>query len=202
MNWYLFNQFIFDIFMQSLQIMKKIFTILLVLSAVILNAQTYRSTSSTISFFSDAPLEDIYAESKKSNSVLDATKKEVAILIKPNSFVFKNPMMQEHFNEDYMESAKFPKASFKGGIIGDFDVKTDGKYSVTVKGKLTIHGVTKDRDVKGEIVVKNGKVSVNTKFAVKVADHGIKIPSIQIKNIAEVVEVSINIEYKELPAKK
>ncbi len=182
--------------------MKRIFTTLLVLFAFVINAQTYRSSSSTISFFSDAPLEDIYAESKKSNSVFNAATKEIAILMKPNSFVFKNPMMQEHFNEDYMESAKFPKASFKGKVIGEFDVKTDGEYEVSVKGQLTIHGVTKDREIKGEIIVKGGKVSVNAKFAVKVADHGIKIPSIQIKNIAEVVEVSINIDYKELPAKK
>ena len=122
--------------------------------------------------------------------------------MKPNSFVFKNPMMQEHFNEDYMESAKFPKASFKGKVIGEYDVKTDGEYDVSVKGQLTIHGVSKDREIKGKIIVKGGKISVNAKFAVKVADHGIKIPSIQIKNIAEVVEVSINIDYKELPAKK
>lgn len=181
--------------------MKKIVLGLFIVISTSISAQSFKSSSSIISFFSDAPLEDIYAESKKSNSVLSVDKKQIAIFMKPNTFVFKNPMMQEHFNEDYMESDKFPKATFSGDILGDFDVTKDGVYNVSVKGKLTIHGVEKEREVKGKILVKDGKVSVEAKFAVKVADHGVKIPSIQIKNIAEVVEISINIDYKEFPAK-
>ena len=110
-------------------------------------------------------------------------------------------MMQEHFNEDYIESDKFPKATLNGDIIGDFDIKNDGSYPVTVKGVLKIHGVEKNREIKGQILVKDGKVSVEAKFAIQVADHGIKIPSIKIKSIAEVVEVTVYIEYQEVVSK-
>lgn len=182
--------------------MKKLIGTLLVFACVISNAQTFKGKSSVVSFFSDAPLEDIFAESKKSSSVFNSTDKKIVVLMKPNSFIFKNPMMQEHFNEDYMESDKFPNATLKGNIIGAYDVTKDGTYPVSVKGKLNIHGVEKDREIKGNIIVKGGKVSVEAKFAIKVADHGIKVPSIQIKNIAEVVEVSVKIDYKEFPAKK
>lgn len=178
--------------------MKYLASVFLLTITLLVQSQTYRQKSSSISFFSDAPLEDIYAESKKSISALDATKKEVAIYMKPNTFVFKNPLMQEHFNEDYIESAKYPKATFSGKIIGDFNVKKDGVYPVKVKGKLNLHGVEKEREISGKIIVKNGVVSVESKFAVKVADHGVKIPSMKIKNIAEVVEVSVNIVYTEV----
>jgi len=181
--------------------MKKILSLLFIALTLSVSAQKFKNTSSKISFLSDAPLEDIYAESKKSTSVFDATNKKIVVVMKPNTFVFKNPMMQEHFNEDYMESDKFPKATISGDIVGDYDVTKDGSYDVTLKGKLTIHGVEKEREIKGKIIVKNGKVSVEAKFAIKVADHGIKIPSMKVKNIAEVVEVSVNIEYKEIPAK-
>ena len=86
------------------------------------SAQKFRNSSSKISFLSDAPLEDIYAESKKSTSVFNASEKKIVVLIKTNTLVFKNPMMQEHFQEDYIESDKFPKATLTGDVLGDFDV--------------------------------------------------------------------------------
>lgn len=180
----------------------KVFTIVLIVFLTInLNAQKYRDTSSKISFLSETALEDIFGESKKSSSALKADEKKIAILMKTNTFVFKNPMMQEHFQEDYIECEKFPNASFNGDILGEFDVNKDGEYKVAVKGKLTIHGIEKDREVKGKIIVKKGVVSVEAKFAVKLADHGVKVPSVVLKNIAEVVEVAINITYKETKAK-
>jgi hypothetical protein len=182
--------------------MKVFIVVLIVFVAINVNAQKYRSSSSKISFLSETALEDIFGESKKSNSALKADEKQIAILMKTNTFVFKNPMMQEHFQEDYIECEKFPNASFNGDILGDFNVKKDGEYNVTVKGKLTIHGVEKERDVKGKIIVKKGIVRVEAKFAVKLTDHGVKVPTVVLKNIAEVVEVSINITYKEVPVKK
>ena len=181
--------------------MKNILGLILILGSLFANGQLFQSATSKISFLSDAPLEDIYAESKKSKSVFNAVEKKIVVLMKPNTFVFKNPMMQEHFNEDYIESDKFPKATLNGDIIGDFDIKNDGSYPVTVKGILKIHGVEKDREIKGQILVKGGKVSVEAKFAIQVADHGIKIPSIKIKSIAEVVEVTVYIEYQEVVSK-
>lgn len=180
---------------------KHIIGIIFLFGGILANAQLFQSTSSKISFLSDAPLEDIYAESKKSKSVLDVSEKKIVVLMKPNTFIFKNPMMQEHFNENYMESDKYPKASLSGIIVGDFDLTKDGDYAVTVKGKLKVHGVEKDRQIKGIIVVRNGRVSVDAKFAIQVSHHGIKIPSMKIKTIAEVVEVSVSIEYKEILSK-
>lgn len=178
--------------------MKFIYTVAIVLLCYSANAQVFKSSASKISFFSDAPLEDIYAESVKSTAVIDAAKKELAVLMKPNTFVFKNPMMQEHFNEDYLETQKFPKATFSGKILGEFDVTKDGVYDVTVDGKLTLHGVEKARQIKGQIKVVNGKVSLHAKFAISVADHNVKIPSIHIKNIAEIVEVTVDADFKAL----
>lgn len=175
--------------------------IIFLLVSFLANAQLYQSTRSKISFLSDAPLEDIYAESKKSKSVLDISEKKIVLLIKPNTFLFKNPMMQEHFNENYMESDKYPKATLSGLIVGNFDIAKEGVYQVTVKGMLKIHGVEKERAIKGEIIVKEGEVSINAKFAIQVSDHGIKIPSMKIKNVAEVVEVSVSVDYKEIGVK-
>ena len=180
---------------------KHIIGLIFLFGGIFANAQLFQSTSSKISFLSDAPLEDIYAESKKSKSVLDASEKKIVVLMKPNTFIFKNPMMQEHFNENYMESDKYPKASLSGSIVGDFDLTKDGDYAVTVKGKLKVHGIEKEREIKGGITVRNGKVSIDAKFAIQVADHGIKIPSMKIKTIAEVVEVSVSVEYKEILSK-
>tara|TARA_Y100000739_G_C20510111_1_gene419119 strand:+ start:175 stop:720 length:546 start_codon:yes stop_codon:yes gene_type:complete len=181
--------------------MKKILGLIFLFGILLAKGQSFQSTSSKISFLSDAPLEDIYAESKKSRSVFNANEKKIVVLMKPNTFIFKNPMMQEHFNEDYMESDKFPKATLSGDLIGDFDLLKDGVYPIMVKGKLKIHGVEKNREIKGEIIVKDGKVSVDSKFAIKVTDHGIKIPSMKIKSIADVVEVSVYIEYEEVLSK-
>lgn len=177
--------------------LKKLFLLIIVLSFQIGKAQLYRQESSSISFFSNAPMEDIYAESKKCISAIDDSKKSIVFIMKPKNFVFKNPLMQEHFNENYMESEKYPKATFSGSISGNYDLKTDGIYPVTVNGKLKIHGVEKQREITGKIIVKDGKVSVESKFAVKLEEHGIKIPSMMTKKIAEIVEISLNVNYKE-----
>lgn len=181
--------------------MKNILVLIFIFGGFVSNAQLFQSTTSKITFLSDAPLQDIYAESKKSKSVLNIAEKKIVVLMKPNTFIFKNPMMQEHFNEDYMQSDKYPKATLSGVIVGYFDVTKNGVYQVVVKGKLKIHGIEKDREIKGKILVKNGKVSIDAKFAIQVADHGVKIPSMKIKNIAEVVEVSVAVDYKEVLTK-
>ena len=100
-----------------------------------------------------------------------------------------------------MESDKYPKATLSGILHGEFDVRREGVYDVTVKGILNIHGVEKERVIKGNIIVRDGKLSVDAKFAIQVADHGIKIPSMKIKSIAEVVEVYVAIDYKEVVSK-
>ena len=180
---------------------KYFIVVILLYTGISASAQLFQSTSSKITFLSDAPLEDIYAESNKSKSVFNISDNKIVVLMKPNTFIFKNPMMQEHFLEDYMESDKYPKATLSGILHGDFDVRKEGVYDVTVEGILNIHGIEKKRVIKGNIIVRDGKLSVAAKFAIQVADHGIKIPSMKIKSIAEVVEVSVAIDYKEVVSK-
>jgi polyisoprenoid-binding protein YceI len=100
--------------------------------------------------------------------------------------------MQEHFNEKYMESEKFPLSQFRGTIQEKIDLKVAGTYQVTVKGKLTIHGVEQERTITGTITVKDGKITVQSKFKIKVADHKIEIPSLVATKIAEELDVEVN----------
>ena len=109
-----------------------------------------------------------------------------------NAFVFEKPLMQEHFNENYVESEKYPSAIFKGKINEKIDFTKDGEYKVTVTGILSLHGVDKERKQEGTIAVKGSEISMATKFNIHIADHNIKVPSLYVQNIAEDVEVKLN----------
>jgi polyisoprenoid-binding protein YceI len=102
--------------------------------------------------------------------------------------------MQEHFNKNYIESNKFPRAEFKGQVTNNASVNytTNGTYNVSVKGKLTIHGVTKEVEVPGTLTVKDGKVLANAVFNVLVADYNITIPRIYRDNIAKSIKVTVD----------
>ncbi len=156
----------------------------------------WMSKNAEISFFSKAPLEDIDAVSKKAASAINTQTHAVYFKVPITSFEFKKKLMQEHFNENYMESDKYPDAEFNGKIADEADLSKDGVYTVTCSGKLTIHGVTKDYSTKGTVAVKNGKMVVNATFKVKIKDHNIEIPKMVTKNIAEVVDVTVNAGYE------
>ena len=104
----------------------------------------YSSNKSDVSFFSKTPLQDIDAKNTRANSIINLSNRELVVRIPVSSFQFKNKLMQEHFNENYLESEKFPYATFKGKIIG-FDAKklSTSKVAFDIEGDLTIHGVTK-----------------------------------------------------------
>jgi hypothetical protein len=139
-------------------------------------------------------VEEIKATSKTATCVIVTStgSMEWAILMK--SFKFKNALMQEHFNENYVESSKFPKASFKGKLDDATAVKwdKDGSYPVTVTGKMTCHGETKDMKAKGTIVIKNGIPVVNCNFELTLADYKISIPSVVGKKVADVVQIVVS----------
>ena len=97
--------------------------------------------------------------------------------------------MQEHFNENYMESEKYPMGTFKGKIMEVIDYTKNGTYDVTAKGQLTLHGVTLPRDLKGKLTVENQKISLISSFEVKLVDYKIDIPKIVFAKIAEVISV-------------
>ncbi len=159
-------------------------------------AQDVQSSKTVnISFYSSAPLEDIEAKTSNGTSVITTTKNEFFFLVPIKSFTFKSSLMQEHFNENYMESDKYADARFSGKVNESIDWKKDGVYNVTVTGKLTVHGVDKDRTIPGTITIKNGIISILTKFDISCKEHGIKIPSMMSEKIAETVAVTVNGAY-------
>ena len=157
-------------------------------------AQLYKNKAeaTTISFFSKAPLEDIDAVNKKATVVLKTTTNDIQFGVALLSFKFPKPLMEEHFNENYVESAKYPTSVFKGKINETIDYKKDGENKVTVKGTLDLHGVIKEIEVPGTIIVKGNLIIVHSTFKIKVTDYKIKVPSMYVQNIAEEVDVTIN----------
>lgn len=154
----------------------------------------------TIVFFSTTPVEDIKAENFNVTAVLDAATGQLEFSVLMKSFNFKKALMQEHFNENYVESDKFPKASFKGNIAEaqKLDLTKDGTHQVNVAGDLTIHGVTRQVSAPGTLEVKDGKVTASSKFMVNPEDHDIEIPAVVRDKIAKELEVSVNVTMEAL----
>lgn len=179
--------------------MKYLITIILLAASWVVQAQIVVSKNAKLSFFSEAPIENISAYSNAGESAMNLETKAIYFKVAVRTFEFKKSLMQEHFNENYLESVKYPYAEFNGKIIDQIDLTKDGTYPVRVQGDLSIHGVTKNCTVKAEINVKGGEISANSTFPVKLADHNIKIPRLVIKNIAEVVQVTVSALYKSVP---
>lgn len=167
----------------------------LLLTTVCFAQDVYSCRNTTLSFFSATPMEDIDATTSKGVSAINLKTGAVYFKVAVNTFKFKKPLMEEHFNENYMESDKYPTAEFKGKIIDNIDLHKDGTYNVTVEGTLSMHGVDKVYREKATLTVQAGKPAATAKFNVKLADHHIKIPTLVVKNIAEVVEVTIKANY-------
>ncbi|MBK7230993.1 MAG: YceI family protein [Saprospiraceae bacterium] len=163
-----------------------------------LDAQKYFSKNASIRFYSDTPFEKIEGINSSASTVLDAStgQLEFAVLIK--GFQFDKALLEEHFNENYMESSKFPKSTFKGMIENPsaVDWSKHGVKKVNVKGKLTIHGVTKEVTIPSEFVVGPEGIKAKSKFNVKPQDYDIKIPSVVRDKIANEIEVNIQSNYQ------
>ncbi|MBK8366969.1 MAG: YceI family protein [Bacteroidetes bacterium] len=176
--------------------MKKIISTALFVIAITTaaSAQLYRgkADASSISFFSKSPLEDIDATNKKVTVVIKTTTNDIQFAVPMIGFKFPKPLMEEHFNENYVESSKFPTCTFKGKIVETIDFTKDGEHKVNVKGTLDLHGVTKEIETAGTISIKGTEVHVVSAFKIKVADYGIKVPSLYVQNIAEIVDVKVN----------
>ncbi len=157
-------------------------------------AQKFVSSRSSISFFSEATLENITAENKKGASIFNPSTAEIVFSVPIREFQFAKKLMQEHFNEKYMESDKYPKAMFQGKVT-EFNPQLESQKS-RAQGKLTIHGVTRDVDVAGTIERKDQNYIIKASFPVRLADYKIEIPQILWQNVAEQVEVKIEFEYK------
>lgn len=181
--------------------MRYLIFILICLNTYFLEAQErYFTKEGNITFFSSTPIEDIEAVNRKATSVLDASTGNIewAVLIK--AFIFEKALMQEHFNENYLESDKFPKANFKGVVqnMDAINMKKDGTYKQKVKGNLTIRDVTQPVETEATFTVKGAKVSASCTFEIVVADYKIKIPSVVTDKIAKTLEITVQADYAPL----
>ena len=176
--------------------MKAILLFLLAVSATSAPAQhVLKAVHGEVSFFSSAPLEDILATSKQVNSFINIVTGEIAFFIPMRSFQFDKSLMQEHFNEKYVESDKYPNATYKGKLEGEFSLTTPGKYTLTSSGTLSIHGKEKQISETGTLEVTADTVFLETKFYVALEDYDIAIPKLLFNNIAEKVEVTMRVAY-------
>lgn len=177
---------------------KAVIFILIALPAMNIQAQRLLSRTGHTWIYSKTPLEEIEADNREVASILntDDGSLEISMLIK--SFQFRRALMQEHFNEEYMESDKFPQSTFKGKItnISDINFKKDGEYPATAVGDLTIHGVTKKVTITGKVVIQGGNISIKSKFEVVPQDYKITIPEIVSKKIAQQIDVHVDIPYQ------
>lgn len=160
-------------------------------------AQKYFTKNGNISFFSATNIENIKAENNQVMSVLNTANGELQFSVLIKNFHFKKVLMEEHFNENYMESDKFPKSAFKGTItdISKVNFSKEGSYPVTVTGDLTMHNTTKKITTSGTINIGSGKIIGNAVFKLTLADYNISIPKVVANNISKTIEITVNCLY-------
>ncbi len=157
----------------------------------------YKTSAGEIKFFSHTNMEDIDATNNLVAAALSSDKGAVEFSVNVNSFKFKKALMQKHFQENYMESGKYPKATFKGTILENakVDYAKDGTYAVKVKGTFTMHGVAKDITIPGKIIIAGAKATLQNTgkdFRVKLKDYGIKVPAQNAANVSEDINITVN----------
>ncbi len=157
----------------------------------------FNISKGNISFSSDAPMELITAGSHDLKGLIETEKKQFAFSVKVNSFKgFNSGFQKDHFNENYLESDKYPDATFSGKIIEDVDFTKNNTLTVRAKGILTVHGVSKERIIKSDMTIKNGVISIKSNFTVLLADHNIPIPKVVHEKLASEIKVEVNSELK------
>jgi polyisoprenoid-binding protein YceI len=163
-------------------------------------AQKYVTKTGHIWFYSDAPLEKIEAHNHQVNAAVDFETGDMVFKVLIKSFEFEKALMQEHFNENYLESDKFPNATFEGKVINLKEVKltSDGSYDVDINGTLTIHGVAKEVKEKGSFTVDKGMLKGKAKFTILLTDYNINIPNTVINNISKTIEINVDIQLEKL----
>ncbi|MBY0481029.1 MAG: YceI family protein [Chitinophagaceae bacterium] len=183
---------------KEMKLKKCFFTVLCLSSSIMmLSAQPVFSTKTArVRFFSSTPAEDIEAVNTQALSKFDSKSGQVNFMLLIKGFVFENELMQKHFNEEYLESAKFPKSEFKGQIlnIASINLLKNGSYPTTAEGTITIHGVSQKIKATGTITVANGKLSLKSVFKLKIKDFNIAGSDIG-KSIASELEITVDSRY-------
>ncbi|MBQ4819417.1 YceI family protein [Aquimarina sp. MMG016] len=178
--------------------MNKIIILILLLITITgfdTTSDQFMTRQGQVSFFSYTSVENIEAKNNQVLSIIDFAKGEIAVSMLMNAFVFKKSLMHEHFNESYIESDLYPKATFEGKII-DFEPLATGVQTKMVKGNLTIHGITKEVEIKTTIENTNGTYRLIGDFEATVKDFDIKIPPVLAPNIAKTISIQFRFEYQ------
>jgi hypothetical protein len=182
--------------------MKKIIFSLSLVALVTLSSygQRFITKNGHIWFHSEAPLETIEAHNKQVNAALDIKTGDFVFKVLMKSFIFEKALMQEHFNENYVESDKYPNATFKGKVtnMDEIEFTKEGSYDAKIEGELTIHNETQKVNANGTFQVKSDMIHGISKFSVAIADYKISIPGAVAGKIAEVVDVNVDVKLKEL----
>lgn len=175
---------------------KLIIIVLMLTTPFYMSAQRYLTKNGDVAFYSKTPIEDIEAHNNQVNVAIDFADGSMAFRILIKSFVFEKALMQQHFNENYMESDKYPTSVFNGKIKDHkkIDLAKNGSYPVEVSGDLTIHGVTQKVTTKGTIEVRGGVVVGKSDFSVKLKDYKVKRP----RAVAEEITISVSFEATKL----
>lgn len=153
------------------------------------------TTKGEITFYSSAPLEDIDAKNKRVISMLNMQSLEILVRVPINQFEFQNKLMQQHFNEKYLESGRYPYATFKGKVSPGIDFSEVGTVDVSAVGVLNLHGVDQKRTLIGKITVSKDGIKLDTRFNINLADHKIDIPKLVFNKIAERIAVHATLNY-------
>lgn len=180
--------------------MKKIIFFLitgLIVTGFNLNAQKYITKEGSIEIFSQTPIFTIEGINKKVASILNLENGDLVATTLIRSFKFHEALVEDHFNENYLESEKFPKASFKGKITNfkDVDIKKNGDYKVTIKGELTIHGTTNPIEEQGIITIKDGKISGKSIFNVSLAKYKVRVEESYKDAIKDEIKLDVHFDY-------
>lgn len=172
--------------------MKFFLCTLLLASASFVNAQQYMTRSGQVHFFSETAMENIEAENAQMSGLLDASNGGFAFQVQMRAFHFEKALMEEHFNENYVESEKHPKATFQGAFKDWDNAWNDGEpHDVVATGSLDFHGVKQDRDIAGTLTWNGKGWDIETRFPVALEDHAIEVPAVVKDNIAPVIDVDV-----------
>jgi polyisoprenoid-binding protein YceI len=153
--------------------------------------ERYKISEAKVSFFAGTPLEDIDGKSDKLIGIIDASTKEFAFRISMNSFIFPRALMQEHYNENYLETEKYPYADFKGKIVGPINWSSEGTDEVFAEGEFNVHGVSKSYKIPAQIIHRQNTHQLYAKFDIQLIDHDIDRPKIVMMKIAEQAAVTV-----------
>ena len=153
--------------------------------------ETYTTSRGMVHFNASTPLEDIDASNDKVNAILKSGEEVFGAVMLIREFQFRRRLMQEHFNENYMESATYPKATFEGRIPGLSELREGETRELPVSGSLTIHGVTRPLETHAKVTRTPAGFEVSSAFMIRPEDHKVEVPKLLFNKIAEEVEVEV-----------